>query len=499
MTAPQPKDDAVLQRHMVRGSAWIIGVRWSLRVLGLITTIILARLLTPADYGIVAIASMIVGMVEVFSRTGQMSAIVRHPNPTREHYDSAWTVSLLLGIGLGGIIWILTPLTTAYFHEPRATLIVEILAFRTMLSGAQNIGIVNFQRYLQFNKQFWFSVIPTLVSFPLTIASAFILRNYWALVIGLMSEYVTTFTLSYMMEPFRPRISFSKVREIWSFSFWSLVKNIGIYLNMLVDRVAIGGFAGSSAMGRYQVAAEVATTPSQEIVNPIVSVLFPVLASVQHDREKRVKLYLTVLYWSALICTSTAVGVALVTDDFVDLVLGSQWQDVKPLMPWMALSFGVLGMSNSVYTAFDTIGMPLMSARMQWLRVFGLAIAIIPVAYMTHDLVAVAMTRLIVTIVITPTLFFALSRVFGFTARDIGVTIWRPMVAGLTMSAVVLSANTMIPFTGPLRLVIDVALGAVSYTATIMALWNLVGRPQGPERAFMNRVSSSLALLGRSA
>jgi hypothetical protein len=67
------------------------------------------------------------------------------------------------------------------------------------------------------------------------------------------------------------------------------------------------------------------------------------------------------------------------------------------------------------------------------------------------------------------------------------------------MAAVVLSANTMSPFTGPLRLIIDVALGAASYTATIMALWNLVGRPQGPESAFMNRVNSGLAHLGRGA
>jgi len=498
MTASLPKDEAALQRHMVRGSAWVISVRWSLRFLGLISTIVLARLLTPADYGIVAIASMIVGVVEVFSRTGQMSAIVRHPNPTREHYDSAWTVSLVLGFGLGAIIWVLTPLTTAYFHEPRATPIVEILAFRTMLSGAQNIGVVNFQRKLQFHKQFWFSVIPTLVSFPLTIASAFMLRNYWALVIGLMSEYVTTFTLSYILEPFRPRIGFSKIREIWAFSFWSLAKNVGLYFNSLVDRVIIGGFAGSAAMGRYQVAADVSQMPSQELVNPIVVVLFPVLSQVQHDHEKRVKLYLTVLYWSALICTSTAIGVALVTDDFVDLVLGPKWQDAKPLMPWLALSFGVLAIGNSVYTAFDTIGMPRMSARMQWLRLSGLALAIIPVAYLTHDLVAVAVTRLLVTIAITPTLFLALSPVFGFTVRDIAVTLWRPMVAGLTMAVIVLSANTMISFTGPLRLAIDVALGAASYTTTIMALWNLVGRPQGPESAFMNRVSSGWALLGRS-
>src|SRR5579871_2425956 len=499
MTAPKSKDDAVLQRHMVRGSAWIIGVRWSLRVLGLITTIILARLLTPADYGVVAIASMIVGVVEVFGRTGQMSALVRYSNPTREHYDSAWTVSLLLGIGLGGVIWIMAPLTTAYFHEPRATLIVEILAFRTMLSGAQNIAIVNFQRDLRFNRQFLFNVIPTLVSFPLTITMAFVLRNYWVLVISLMTEYATTFVLSYVMEPFRPRISFSKVREIWSFSVGTLFKNVGIYLNTQVDRVAIGGFAGTPAMGRYQIASDIATIPSQEVVNPIIVVLFPVLAQVQHDFDKRRSLYLTVLYWSALVCTSTAVGVALVTDDFVDLVLGPKWQDVKPIMPWLALSFGVLGMSNSVYTAFDTIGMPRLSARLQWLRLLGLAAAIVPVAYLTHDLVDVARTRLIVTIVITPTLFLALSRAMGFSVGAIITTLWRPLVAALTMAAVVLSANTMIPFTGPLRLFIDVVLCATSYAATIMVLWNLVGRPQGPESAFMNRVNSGLALLGRGA
>jgi lipopolysaccharide exporter len=494
MTAPQPKDDAALQRHIVRGSAWIIGVRWCVRFLGLISTVILARLLTPADYGIVAIASMIVGIVEVFGRAGQGSAIVRHPNPTREHYDSAWTVSLLLGFAVGGIIWALTPLATTYFHEPRATLIVEILAFRTMLSGAQNIGVLNFQRRLEFSKQFWFSVTPTLVSFPITIAAAFILRNYWALVIALMVEYVVTFTLSYVMEPYRPRISFAKMNEIWSFSTWSLIKNVGFYFNTLVDRIIVGGFAGSAAMGRFQVASDLATIPSQEISAPVVSVLFPVLATVQHDRERRLSLYLTVLYWSALICTSTSIGVALVTNDFVDLVLGPKWQDVKPLMPWLALSVGVLGLGNSVYVAFETIGMAMMSARMQWLRLFGLIVAIIPVAYVTHDLVAVAMTRLIVTIAITPTLFFALSRVFGFTMRDIVVTIWRPLTAGLTMAAVVLSANSMVPFSGPLRLALDICLGATSYMATVLALWTLVGRPQGPEQALMTRVASGLGL-----
>ena len=323
-----------LHWHVVRGSAWSIGLRWSVRLTGLVSTVILARLLTPSDYGIVAIAALIVGTLEIFTQTGQYNAIVRHPDPTREHYDSVWTVSLLLGLGLGVTIWTMTPLTTAYFHEPRAKLVVEILALRTMMRGLQNVGIINFARRLNFRRQFYFSVIPELISFVVTIGFAIALRNYWALVIGIMSQDTATIVLSYIMDPYRPRICFSKVREIWSFSIWSLFKNLGNYVNGQIDKIAIGGFAGAAAMGRYDVARDLAISPSQELINPVVSTLLPVMAKVQDDREKRRELYMSTLAWSALICTSASVGVAVVAEDMVDLVLGPKWHDVWPLMPW---------------------------------------------------------------------------------------------------------------------------------------------------------------------
>jgi O-antigen/teichoic acid export membrane protein len=483
-----------LERHMVRGSIWVIGVRWSLRLMGLVSTVILARLLTPADYGIVSIAAMIVGFVATFGQTGQGAALIRHPNPTREHYDSAWTVSLLLGIGLGLIIWALTPITTAYFHEPRAGIIVQVLAFRTMLAGSSNVGTINFQRNLQFNKQFWFNVTPSLVSFVVTITAAFLLRNYWALVIGIMSQHVSNFVLSYVMEPFRPRISFSKVGEIWSFSTWSLFKNIGIYINELVDRIAIGGFAGSAAMGRYYVATDVATAPSSEIVGPIVAVLFPVMATVQHDRAKRRELYLTVLYWAALVCTSTSIGVALVANDMVDLVLGSQWGDVKPLMPWLALAYGVLGLSSSVYIAFDTIGQPMYSARLQWMRVIGTAAVMFPVAYHFRNIELVAVSRLLVTLAVTPTLFLVLMKPFDLTIGDFLRTLWRPLTAGAGMAIAVLAVNSVITFTGNPRLFLDMAIGALVYVSILMLLWAAIGRPQGPEQQFWSRVAPRFGL-----
>src|SRR6185437_9632137 len=167
------------KRQMISGSSWMFALRWSVRFTGLASTIILARLLTPADYGVVAIATLILGTIEILGEAGQGNAIIRHPNPTPAHYNAAWTISLIFGLGLGLLVLAATPLTVIYFHEPRAKLVLEVLALRTAMNGFQNVGTVNFQRNLQFHKQFQLVLGATAVQFVAAIGSAFILRNYW--------------------------------------------------------------------------------------------------------------------------------------------------------------------------------------------------------------------------------------------------------------------------------------------------------------------------------
>ena len=489
MPKTNDKVEPSLLAHMVRGSLWTIGLRWSVRLTGLVSTVILARLLTPADYGIVAMSMLIVGLIEIFSQTGQRNAIIRHQNPTREHYDSAWTMQLLIGVGLGLIILAVSPLGAAYFHEPRALSVIHVLAFRSMILGFENIGTLNFQRDFKFHKQFRYNVSATLISFITTVCFAFILRNYWALVIGIMTKQICIVLLSYMMEPYRPRFSFSKVREIWSFSVWTMVRDVGFYLNTQVDKFAIGGFGGAAAMGRYDVALDTATSPVRELNYPMIAVLFPVMARVHGDKAKRRKIYLSTLYWSALISVSTCIGMSLVSNDLVDVVFGAKWHDVKPLMPWLALAFGLLGLSSSVYSAFDTIGQPETSARLQWTRLVGLSLCIFPVAYLQHNLLDIAVTRFLVSVVLTPMLFVALGRALELPVKDFLVTIWRPIAAGLAMAAVVLSINAAISFMGPLRLLLDILTGAMIYAVALMFLWFVCGRPDGPEGLAWNFLS----------
>lgn len=483
------------KRHVARGTAWMVGVRWAIRLTGLLSTVVLARLLTPADYGIVAIATLILGTIEVLGEVGVSSAVIRHPDPTREHYDSAWTMLLLVGLLLALVVLATTPLTVTYFHEPRAKLVLTVLALRTAMTGFQNIASIKFQHDLEFHKLFQLNVGSTIVQFVAVMISAFLLRNYWALVIGIMSKQVATIVLSYILEPYRPRFSLAKASELVAFSLWVLLRNIGSYVLSQVDKIAIGGFGGAVAMGRYDVGRDVATSPVSEVVLPLVYALYPTMAKVQHDREKRRELFFGVFHWSALISTALAVGVALVSQDMATVILGPKWDGVSRLMPWLALSFGLTGLTSSVYTAFESLGRADLSARLQWMRVFAYSIAIFPVAFYFRNLEAVAIARFCITVAVCPTLFYALSKALDVPFRNFLFVLWRPFTAGLVMACAVLGMNAAIGFVGILRLMLDVLAGASVFVASVMVLWLAIGSPDGPEREIVTMARRGLSFL----
>jgi len=488
MSEPAAAVQTSALRQLLHGSAWQLSLRWAVRLTGLVSTVVLARLLTPEDYGIVAIATVIYGTIEVFSQVGVYNSVIRHPSPTREHYDSAYTLSLLLGFVLALIVLAVTPLTTFYFHEPRATPVLEVLALRSALGGFQNVAVLNFQRHFQFHKQFSLNVSSTLIGFVAVIVSGFILRNYWALVIGIMAKQIAFVFMSYIIEPYRPRITLVKAPELFAFSFWTLFRNIGNYAFDQVEKFAIGGAMGAASMGRFEVGRDLAYSPIVEIVTPFSFALFPVMARLQNEPQKRRQVFLQALYWSSLFCASLAIGTALVASDAVHLILGPKWDSISPMMPWLALSCGVLGLTSSIYSFLDSIGRANLSARLQWSRVLMLGVVAFPVTFYFRDLQAIAFARFAVCCAITPPLFFALREPLSMSMRDFAVVLWRPLVAGLAMAAVVLMLNALLPVPGTWRLVADAAVGALMFTLALMVLWYLVGSPEGPEEIFWRQV-----------
>jgi len=484
--------EETISAKLVKGSAWMVALRWAVRLVGLINTYILVRLLNPSDFGVVAMAMIVVGMIETFAESGQKLVLIKHPSPQRTDYDTAWTMSVLFGLIVSVAILLLSPLTEYYFREPRAVEIMRWLALRSLIGGFENVGVLDFRRDLRFDRHFIYQVSTKLISIVITIVAALIYRDYWALVVGIVSAQAIMVALSFILSPYRPRFSLAKFQEMWNFSAWASIRSIGIYLNEQVDQLAVGGVSGTSAMGRYRVASDISSLFTAEFLGPVIAVLFPVMASVQSDPVKMRSAYLGVFQWTAIVCISISVGVAVCGDDIVDVLLGPKWIDVKPLIPWLALSAGALAMSSSIYSAFEVTGRPKLSAQLQWTMLILLSIGVFLVGFATRDATYVAATRFVVTMALTPTLFIILARTIDIPIMTIVSSTWRPLVAAVAMSATVWAVNQHIENGGIIRLFVDVALGGFIFCLTSYLLWAIAGCPNAPEKFIWSIVYSKL-------
>lgn len=236
-------------RQLVRGSAWMVAARWATRLIGLVSTVILARLLAPEDFGIVAIALIAVGLLETVGYAGVDLALMRPGANSREHFDTAWTIQIIQGLLIAVLLVVFAPWVGLLFSEPRTVGVVQVIALRPLISGFENIGVVAFRKELDFAKDFRFTVYTKLANFAIVVGSAYCLENYWALTIGMTSGSVIAVILSYLMHPYRPRLSLVHVREMWGFSQWLIISRVGSFLNRKTDEVVVGRLLGTSVMG----------------------------------------------------------------------------------------------------------------------------------------------------------------------------------------------------------------------------------------------------------
>jgi O-antigen/teichoic acid export membrane protein len=491
---PNPTE-ATIRPHIIRGSIWMVAMRWSVRGIGLVSTVVLARLLAPADFGLIAMAMLFVGLIEVFGETGQQMALIRYNNPTREHFDSAWTAQIIVSAILGTLVLLAAPLAALYFDEPRATTLVQVLSIRVYAIGFENIGTVLFRKDLDFAKEFRYGIYKKLLSFVVTVVLAVVLRNYWALAIGIVFGQVMGVVLSYAMHPYRPRLCFSKIREIWSFSIWMLVSGVGGYLNGRVDQYIIGGFGSPKLLGHYTVGADFAYLPSGELIFPMSRALFPTYSKLGNKPRQLANAYLNVLSVIAVLALSTSVGLSLVSQDLALVVLGEQWAESGTFIFWLALAAGAAACSGSVVLILQAAADPRLVASQSWMRTLVTIVILVGAAHFT-DAEGVAIARLIATLLLVPTYFYHLMRTVPVSVGDLLGVLWRPGTAAAVMAAAVVGLSAQVPNYPPaLRLAIEVPAGATVFTATLLALWLAAGRPPGAERAGIRYAASFLSRL----
>ena len=468
----------------------VVSLRWIDRLIGFISTLILARLLMPEDFGLIAMASIVIGLAEAMLDVGVNVFLIQARNPTSAHYNTGWTVRILQGFLLFLLLSSLSPFVAQYFGDERVQLVLIGLAFAGWVATFENVGVVNFQRDMRFSQEFRYLFTRRIFGFFVTIGLAVVLRSYFALVIGTITMRLFGVALSFWMHPMRPRLSLEKLSEMMGVSIFLMLKNIFMYVDGNFHKVVLGGGANTASMGGYTVACEVADLPSSEVLSPINRVLFPMLTRARDDIHEQLRIMNLTQGIHLLITIPVSIGLCLLADETVRILLGEKWIFVVGALQIVAffnITSSVISAPNYLMMANGFFKVVMWISFVQ-LCLFGFAFSFGPWPITMEN---VALIRL---------LCLGLGTVFGYYVfkrlvpqaqiKDLFANSVRPVLASIVMTLFIVFVvfDSISDRNEVFRFVVTALTGALVYGVTVILLWLLQSRPAGPEMYVFDRL-----------
>ena len=460
-----------------------------LRGLGIINIIILARILVPEDFGLVALATAAQGLLSAMAEFRPDLALIREKNPDGKYYDTVWTLSVIRGFTIALIILCGAHYYAEFFNDSRLVPILYVFAFSAAIEGFQNVGVVDFFKNLELNRQFRFMLVSRILALLITWFVAIVWRNYWALVVGAFVDHALPALLSYRFHKYRPSFSLSAWRSIVGFSSWLMLNNLLTFLNGRVSTFFLGKMTGPAELGQYTLSQRIIYLPGSEIVAPIRQAVFPGYAKVADDLP-RLRYGFTKVFGLVLLSVMPlTVALGLVIDPFVRVFVGDKWLSAIPIMQVLVLSAMFRVSTANANPLLLALGRPGQLALINFVAL----LIVLPLLFWGVDLMggigaawAVAASSLVALLL---SVGWAL-RQLNLGVRALLDVCWRPLAGVGTMVAAVYLADSVFPqiqgigFSLVRLFVLSIVAGAV-YVTAVLLFWRAAGWPRGAEKDFI--------------
>jgi O-antigen/teichoic acid export membrane protein len=429
---------------VVWGSFWLLFLRVVTLLLKFLQMLVLARLLSPYDFGLMGIAILAITALETLSETGFQAALVQKKGDIAPYLDSAWTVAAFRGLILALILFLSSPWIALFFREQNAVLILRVIAICAVLKGFSNIGIVNFQRDLEFHKQATYEFSGTLAGFVIAVVCGLIFHNVWALVFGLIAKNAIGLFISYFLSSYRPRLDFNIVcdKELFNFGKWITLVTIVVFLSHNGDNAFVGRILGVVALGFYQLAYVISNFPATEISDVISQVSFPSYSKIGHDTEKLRAGYLRVVKLTTFLTAPIALGMLSVAFPLVAVLLGEKWIPMIFAMQILC----VWGLERSIIATtpplFKAAGAPQFHTFVDSVRLAALVLFIYPLtAY--AGIAGTAVSVLLAALFADSLGYILVTRIIRCSLFDLFKTVFLPLFASVTMAFSLLACRAL--------------------------------------------------------
>jgi PST family polysaccharide transporter len=327
------------------------------KVVYLLGTLVLGRLLTPHDLGLVAIATVAITTVMTATETGMTNALVQAKTRDREHYDVAWTIGLLRGSLVCAVLYLAAPFVAQLFGDSRATPLVRMMAFLPLLNSVNSPRLTDLMRDLRFSRLAAVAILAVLVDVGLAVATATSLGGA-AIILGKLAGAATTATASYVVAPYKPkfRSSFASARQLIAFGRWLFAIGLTAVISEFLIKVLVARQLGVAGLGLFSFGDRLAETPTQMANESIGAVAFALYARLRDDPprlETAVQAHLTGLMFLLLPATALIIGLA---QPLQQRVLGAAWVGITPVIVLLAIGFACEVSFNVVYWLLQALG-----------------------------------------------------------------------------------------------------------------------------------------------
>lgn len=456
---------------------WGIAIVGALRMFSVVRVIVIARLLSPAAFGIFGVAIIVTSFQETVLKRLMFSPLIQHKGDIEGYLDTVWTVRLIANAIPVAILVTLSPVVANLLNSPSATPVVQVMLLTVFIRSFSNIGIVYFEKNLEFQKRFAYEIGFFAVEAIVGVILLVVMRDVWALVYGALAGSIAQVVISYALQPRRPtlQLDWSKASELFRFDRWVLSSLSLVYFVSHVDQVVVGRLVGIAPLGLFRMASELSRNVTVELAAVISKAAFPAFSQIDSDRARLRRGFLQAHQWSVLVMLPIVAGASILAKDFTFVLLGAQWVSMVSVFQLLMFA-GLLNSSSQVASSlFMGVGQPGITTKLLVARLIVLGILIVPLTS-RWGASGAASGVLISQLVVYP---ISVRKTLSLIDADV-VSYLRTFVPPVMAAAVMVVAvfgfrNAEIVESSAVLLALGIPIGAIVYTTVMFGVDQVLG------------------------
>ncbi len=472
----------------LKGASWLVFSRFVGRFIDFFNVLILARLLSPTDFGLAALAMALVVVIDTVLEVPVTQALVRLPVLDKSHLDTGFTLGVLRSSAIAAIFLVATWPYSLMNGNPLLVPVIAAMALGPIAKGFMSPAMVHFARALEFRPTFAIETISKLCAFAAAVITVVAGGGYWAIVVNFVTTAFVATMASYAVAPYRPAFSLKRLPDFAGFIGWFSSAQLVSAFNWQFDRFLIGSAGNSAMLGRYAVASDIAVIPTQSIIGPALQPVMAAFSQISSNADRMRTAFLKASRFAMLISLPVCVGLSLTADLVTAILLGAQWSDAAPYLSLLALSVIPIPYFQTLYSASLALDRPSVIFRLNTVDLC-FRVVLISIGFYLFAAHGASIARILVASVMAVFYIAEARRLFGLGPWQQIRNLWKVLASATVMAIVVIWLRTGMPASSlpvVIQLIVVAGAGAATYIATLFGLGMRIalasGRPDLVDR-----------------